>query len=99
MTPTPESGTCGIAPAGRRVRIMVTMPGEAVDDGKIGDIIRGVTRDLIEIAVTHARAGGSKLGADKGINLPDSVLRLPDASAQENRDAPRASTRGVFLRP
>jgi pyruvate kinase len=61
------------------------LPGESVwlDDGKIGGVIRGVTRDQIEIAVTHAKPGGAKLGADKGINLPDSLLRLPPLTGRD----------------
>jgi len=65
-------------------------PGERVwlDDGKIGGVIRGVTRDRIEIAMTHVRPGGSKLGSDKGINLPDSLLRLPPLTAKDLADLP-----------
>ncbi|HYA31058.1 MAG TPA: pyruvate kinase [Acidobacteriota bacterium] len=47
------------------------------DDGKIGGIIRSVEPDKIRIEITKARAKGEKLRADKGINLPDSDLKLP----------------------
>ena len=72
-----------IAPA----RIGVTLPeifsdvrpGEAIwlDDGKIGGRIRTVSDDEIHVEITQAAADGAKLSADKGINLPDSDLRLP----------------------
>jgi pyruvate kinase len=54
-------------------------PEEAVwfDDGKIGGVIRSVTPDTIEVEITKCRAKGENLREDKGINLPDSNLRLP----------------------
>jgi pyruvate kinase len=74
-------------------------PGESIwlDDGKIGGKIRGVTGDLIEIAITHARPGGSKLGADKGINLPDSNLRLPPLTAKDLADLPFIASRADLV--
>jgi pyruvate kinase len=66
------------------------LPGEAIwlDDGKIGGTIRAVTGQQIEVDIIHARAGGSKLGADKGINLPDSDLRLPPLTKKDLEDLP-----------
>ncbi|HWP43927.1 MAG TPA: pyruvate kinase, partial [Blastocatellia bacterium] len=54
-------------------------PGEAIwlDDGEIGGVIKYVDEERIEVGITHARPRGEKLRADKGINLPDSELRLP----------------------
>ena len=67
-------------------RIGVTLPeffdcvrsGEpiALDDGKIGGIIRTVTPEKVTVEITHARPSGEKLGAEKGINVPESQLRL-----------------------
>jgi pyruvate kinase len=67
--------------------ISVTLPeifsgvrsGEAVwfDDGRIGGVIRSADPEQIRVEITHARASGEKLGADKGVNLPDSDLHLP----------------------
>jgi pyruvate kinase len=53
--------------------------GESVwlDDGKIGGGVRRVGREEIEVEITHARARGERLFADKGVNLPDTHLRLP----------------------
>ena len=53
-------------------------PGELVslDDGKIGGIIREVSRDEIRVEITQARPEGQKLGAEKGINAPESALRF-----------------------
>jgi pyruvate kinase len=54
-------------------------PGEPIwlDDGKIGGTIRTVAPETVSVEITQARASGEKLGSEKGINVPDSVLRLP----------------------
>jgi pyruvate kinase len=57
-----------------------------LDDGKIGGVIRRVDHDRLELTVTHARPGGSKLLSDKGINLPDSNLRLPALTPRDLED-------------
>ncbi len=53
-------------------------PGERVwlDDGKIGGVIVGVSPDEIDLRVTDVRPGGVNLKAGKGINFPDTDLRL-----------------------
>jgi pyruvate kinase len=63
-------------------------PGEALwlDDGKIGGIIKYVDEQQIEVEITHARPAGEKLMADKGINLPDSELRLPSLTQKDIED-------------
>ena len=47
-----------------------------LDDGKISGIIRSVEGDSIKIEIVQARARGSKLRAEKGINLPESEIRI-----------------------
>jgi pyruvate kinase len=63
-------------------------PGEKIwfDDGMIGGVIRSVNRDEIEVDITQTRRNGSKLRGDKGINLPDSELRLPALTSQDIED-------------
>jgi pyruvate kinase len=46
------------------------------DDGKIEGVVRSVSKDEIEVEITYAKEEGTKLGADKGINLPESNLRM-----------------------
>lgn len=53
------------------------------DDGKVGGMIRSLTGDAITVEITKARPNGTKLGADKGINLPDSNLRLPALTKED----------------
>ena len=63
-------------------------PGEAVwfDDGRIGGVIRHVGSADVEVSITHANSAGLTLGADKGINLPDSTLRIPPMSSKDQDD-------------
>jgi len=56
------------------------------DDGRIGGVIRRKTAHWLEIEITQARPSGEKLGADKGINLPDSQLDLPALSDKDIDD-------------
>jgi pyruvate kinase len=56
------------------------------DDGRIGGVIAAIEADWLEIEITQARAGGEKLAADKGINLPDSRLELPALTAKDIED-------------
>jgi len=47
------------------------------DDGRIGGVVRSVSKERLLVEVTHAPAAGAWLGADKGINYPDSTVDLP----------------------
>ena len=53
------------------------------DDGKLASVIRRVDVRGMLVEITHAPPGGMKLGADKGINLPDSELRLPSLTSAD----------------
>jgi pyruvate kinase len=63
-------------------------PGEAIwfDDGRIGGTIRAATREHIDVEITHAKPDGSRLDGDKGVNLPDTNLRLPALTAKDIHD-------------
>jgi len=60
-------------------------PGEPVwlDDGKIGGVIRNVAPEAVSVEITQARPSGEKLGPEKGINVPESVLRLPSLTKED----------------
>jgi len=47
------------------------------DDGKIGGVIRAVSPDSVSVEITQARPEGERLGAEKGINLPDTQIDIP----------------------
>jgi pyruvate kinase len=55
------------------------------DDGKIGGVIERREADRLHVRITRARARGVRLAAEKGINLPDTVLQLP-ALTEKDRD-------------
>jgi pyruvate kinase len=63
-------------------------PGEAVwfDDGKIGGVVRAINPNQITVEITHARPDGSRLSSAKGVNLPDTHLRLPALTAKDRAD-------------
>ena len=54
-----------------------------LDDGKIGGIIRAVDGDRIQVEIVQARTKGSKLRAEKGINLPDSEVRVSPLTSDD----------------
>ncbi len=56
------------------------------DDGRIGGFVRAAAAEWMEVEITDAREGGEKLAEDKGINLPDSDLKLPALTEQDLAD-------------
>lgn len=60
-------------------------PGERIliDDGRIGGVIRSVSKNKMVVEITQAREGGEKLLPNKGINLPDSRIESVGLTAQD----------------
>lgn len=56
------------------------------DDGKIGGVIERIEVDRILVRITQTAARGAKLRSDKGINLPDSALRLSALTEKDIAD-------------
>jgi pyruvate kinase len=56
------------------------------DDGKLEGRVVELVPDAVRVEVVQARAGGEKLRADKGINLPDSELCCTGLTAQDRLD-------------
>ncbi len=63
-------------------------PNEPVflNDGKIEGIIEKVNKDEIWIKINYAKHSGSKLKADKGINLPESDLKVGGLTLKDKHD-------------
>ncbi len=57
-----------------------------IDDGRIGALIETVDDAGAWMKITHARKQGEKLGAEKGLNFPDSDIRLPMLSEKDKED-------------
>lgn len=62
--------------------------GESIwfDDGKIGGVVEKVETARVHVRITRTRIRGEKLRADKGINLPESTLRLDALTTQDLED-------------
>ena len=56
------------------------------NDGKIEGVIREVNPDALRVEITSARDAGSKLRADKGINLPKSHLSIDLLTRKDQND-------------
>ena len=63
-------------------------PGERVwiDDGRIGTRVESVDKDGALLYVTRARPGGERLLPEKGLNFPDSELKLPALTEKDLAD-------------
>jgi pyruvate kinase len=63
-------------------------PGQSIwfDDGKIGGVIESVDGRRLTVEITHAGPEGSKLRPEKGINLPETELKVPALSAKDLAD-------------
>ncbi len=87
LTPEPDQGG-GTLPCTLPEVFVDLRPGERVlfDDGRIGAVIRVVSPQAVVLEVTTAQARGSRLRADKGINVPDSDLRMPALTAKDIED-------------
>lgn len=57
-----------------------------LDDGKIEGVITQVDAARLEIEITMARETGTKLGAEKGINFPQSTLNIRGLTAKDLQD-------------
>ena len=53
------------------------------DDGRFSGVIQQKHADELDVLITQARDEGDKLMADKGINLPDSRLKLAALSTSD----------------
>ena len=58
-------------------------PGETIslNDGKISGVIREVSDEQLEVEITKAKPTGSRLRGHRGMNFPQSDIRLPGLTA------------------
>ena len=56
------------------------------DDGKIEGVIEEANEEELLIKITYAKDSGSKLKPDKGINLPDSNLKVSGLTEKDKKD-------------
>ncbi|MDX1685649.1 MAG: pyruvate kinase [Saprospiraceae bacterium] len=62
--------------------------GEAIwlDDGKIGGRITQTDKEKIVIRITQAKSNGSRLKSEKGINLPESDIKIGSLTEKDLKD-------------
>ena len=58
----------------------------SLNDGKISGVIRAVESDQLEIEVRKAKPTGSRLRGDRGINFPDSDIRLSGLTSADREN-------------
>jgi pyruvate kinase len=56
------------------------------DDGRIAGVVERCESDRLHVRITRTRARGGKLGAEKGINLPGTVLHLAAITGKDRSD-------------
>lgn len=56
------------------------------DDGRISGLVEKCEPALLQIRITHTRNPVEKLEGRRGINLPDTSLKLPALSAKDKED-------------
>jgi pyruvate kinase len=78
-------------------------PGERIffDDGKIGGVVHELRKEGVEpgleVKITHAANGTARLRAEKGINLPDTKLRISALTAKGREDLEFATNYGDLV--
>jgi len=55
----------------------------SLNDGKIAGVVEALSDARLEMTVTKAKPTGSRLRGDRGINFPDSDIRLPGLTASD----------------
>jgi pyruvate kinase len=62
--------------------------GDAIwfDDGKIGGVVERCEPDRLRVRITRTPASGARLGSEKGINLPDTIVKLPAITGKDRED-------------
>ncbi|MCX8996669.1 pyruvate kinase [Rhizobiaceae bacterium BDR2-2] len=56
------------------------------DDGKLEGVVESAGGGEAVLRVTHTKAGGAKLKAEKGLNLPDTELDLSPLTVKDDAD-------------
>jgi pyruvate kinase len=95
LTPVDLPGPGQVARIGCTLPEAITAmrPGDPVliDDGAIEAVVEEVTRGEATLRVARTKPGGQRLGAEKGINLPDTVLPLTALTPEDNSHLPFVS--------
>jgi len=58
----------------------------SLNDGKISGVVHSVDEDQIVVEITKAKPTGNNLRGNRGINFPDSDIRLPGLTRHDKED-------------
>ncbi len=67
------------------------------DDGNIGGVISAVSPGEVKVNIVQASAGGQKLGAEKGINVPETDLRIELLAGEDRKNLEFAAQHADIL--
>ncbi len=88
LTPVDPPGPGEVATIGCTLpeALVAMKPEDAciMDDGAILARVAAVEPGRVTLTVEHTKPGGQRLGAEKGINLPDTELPLPALTAEDS---------------
>jgi pyruvate kinase len=83
----------GEAPAGRRPRFQCSLPGVVeqlepghhvwIDEGSLGTVVAEKRAGTVHLRVVHARERGERIREGKGLNFPETELRLDPLTPQD----------------
>jgi pyruvate kinase len=68
-----------------------------IDDGRIGAIVESITPEGVRLQITHARPKGEKIRPDKGLNFPDTLLRLSSLTDKDRKDLDFVATHADII--
>lgn len=68
-----------------------------IDDGRIGARVVSISSEGIQLHITHASLKGSKLRPDKGLNFPDTHLRLSPLTDKDYQDLDFVATHADII--
>jgi pyruvate kinase len=68
-----------------------------IDDGKLGGIVETIDTQGVWVRITQARSQGVSIQSDKGINFPDSDLKLSPLSTKDLLDLDFAATHADLI--
>ncbi len=57
-----------------------------IDEGRIGGYVECLMPEGVVIKITHARDKGEKISVDKGLNFPDTLLKLGSLTDKDKQD-------------
>jgi pyruvate kinase len=68
-----------------------------IDDGKIGATVESIAPEGVRLKITHARPKGEKIRPDKGLNFPDTRLRLSSLTDKDRQDLDFVATHADII--